>query len=263
MAAVIITENPLSLAFTKETEWWWKAGFAGLAAIGFASQMQPPPSLPITETDPQEAAVEQAREEMAAKYREILESLNTTNLSPVTTEGGGLEQLATVNAGIEIREKVEEQIKDPSHPNYRQDVQTALMRSLLTNATQLALAAEVDDITTKKGGEKGIVVSYFSTEENKQKSLVLPESMLQIIALSYTEALVSQAQIGQVVEQETAIETQKLIQNINNFADSNLVVQAELGKEETTAQLHDLKQQIKQEAMMYVSPDGSVVNEDN
>lgn len=220
------------------------------------------PQLPIQQTlNQQDLLIQQAESNLSKQYQSLLKTLNATNLNPKQIEEPGLEQAAIVNLGIQLQQKITEQIKDPDHPNYRQTIDGAITRALLTNATEMLLASEVEIPNVIKNGEQGIVLSFYSAQRDKQIQLRLPPEMLKVLAQAYTEALVTQAQLSNSQPISTTIQTQKLIQEIQNYADFQLEKSAYEGNDQMVSQLQDLNSQLKQEAQYYVDINGGIYSD--
>ena len=246
---------------------WFISTFAAsviVLAIGYQGLQLDYSAIPDTTPSQQELLIKQAKGEMAMQYQSILKNLNTTNLNPDSVENPGLEQATIINLGLQLQQAMLEQIQDPSHPNYRQSIQGALFRAIITNGTQMLLASEVEIPTTEKDGQPGIVLSYYSQQQQKQLMLRMPPEMLKVVSQAYVEALVSQSQLNHRVPFSTAVQSQQLIQNLQSFADSQLEVSAYEGNDQMVSQLQDLNSQLKEEkeVQYYVDLNG-VYSENN
>lgn len=242
---------------------WYVLRFAAPAlvlAIGIQG-LQTSFDIPEVPVSQQEIQIQQAKNEMGRQYQDLLKTLNATNLSPERIENPGLEQAAIMNLGLQLQQTIMSQIQDPEHPNYRQTIEAAIVRALLTNATEMLLASEVENPTTKNHGDAGIVVSFYSQQKQKQVSLRMPPEMLKVIAQNYAEALITQLQTKNQVAQGTAIQTQKFINDLQNFADAQLTKSAYEGNDQMVDQLQDLNSQLNQEKGYYVDVNGGVYTE--
>lgn len=262
-----------TLSLTQNSESFWK--FAGPAAaitilaIGFSSIGQPTnlPNMADLPTE-QEIQIAKAKDEMAKQYQALLRGLNATNLNPSSIENPGLEQATIANLGLQLQQAMAKQIQDPSHPNFRQTFDGAIIRAILTNARKMLLESGIDQPTISKDGDPGIVVSYWSAKEQKQISLRMPPAMLSVIAQAYTEALVTQHQIRTATEFPTAVDTQKLILGLEKYADKSIEKSAYEGKDRMVGQIQELNAQLSQEkqekeAVYHVDINGGIYTEDN
>ena len=216
------------------------------------------PEVPVSQSEIQ---IQQAKNEMGRQYQNLLKTLNATNLSPEQIENPGLEQATIMNLGLQLQQAMQAQIQNPEHPNYRQTTEAVIVRAILTNATEMLLASEIENPTTKINGDVGIVVSFYSQQKQKQVALRMPPEMLKIIAQSYAEALVTQLQIQNQVAQGTAVQTQKFINDLQNFADIQLTKSAYEGNDQMVEQLQNLNSQLNQEKEYYVDVNGGVYTE--
>lgn len=223
-------------------------------SIGIVAMKEP--TLPDASADlptEQEIKILEAKTKMGEQYRSLLELMNKTNINPEAASNPGLKQAAILNLGIELRERIQQQTQDPAHPNYRRSLEIAMIRALMTNAKELLLAAEVGAPKTKQNGEQGIVISFWSS--GKQTSLKMPPEMLAVVAHAYTEALVSQLQLNNRAEFETALETQRLIASLNEYVDIAIEKNAYEGKEQMIQESQELKKELQE---YYVDTNGGV-----
>ena len=259
-----------TLSLSQDSELFWK--FAGPAAAATVlgvgiSVIRQPISLPDMADLPteQEIQIAKAKDEMAKQYQTLLRGLNATNLNPSSIEKPGLEQATIANLGLQLQQAMAKQREDPSHPNFRQTSDGAIIRAILTNARKILLESGIDQPTISKDGDPGIVVSYWSAEEQKQISLKMPPAMLSVIAQAYTEALVTQHQIGTATEFSTAVDTQKLISGLEQYADKSIEKSAYEGKDRMIEQIQELNVQLSQEkeAVYHVDINGGIYTENN
>lgn len=244
-----------SLAYSNSVinspEFWRVAGpVSALLILGIGiTNLRAAPSFPGIEnmSTQQEIEVQKAEADMATAYQSLLKGLNATNLNPQKIENPGLEQTSIINLGIQLNAAIAKQTQDPSHPNFRQTQQGAIVRAILTNASQMLLASEVEKPTVNKHGSDGIVLSYWSNEQQKQISLKMPPEMLSIVAQAYTEALITQLQIGSSAELSTAVQTQQLISGLQELSDSAIALSAYQGEEKIVEQIQDLNAQLATE----------------
>lgn len=75
----------------------------------------------------------------------------------------------------------------------------------------------------------------------------MPPEMLNIVAQAYTEALITQLQVGSSAELSTAVQTQQLISGLQELSDSAIALSAYQGEEKIVEQIQDLNAQLATE----------------